>query len=83
MAIETSSDALPNTEIEILAKRLLSVANANLIDDFPDTQIGVSIGIAEFPRDGKDANSLILAADSAMLNAKSLGKSRFQWAILP
>ena len=68
-------------EAEALAERLLNAANASLLDGFPDVHVGVSIGISEFPRDGKDANSLILAADSAMLNAKSLGKSRFQWAI--
>ena len=68
-------------DVEALSERLLGVATANLMADFPELRIGVSIGIAEFPRDAKDANGLILAADSAMLNAKNSGRSCFKWAL--
>lgn len=36
-----------------------------------------SIGIAYFPEDGKDSNSLLKAADSAMYSAKFTGKHRY------
>jgi diguanylate cyclase (GGDEF)-like protein len=67
-------------EVETLSERLLSVATASLVAEFPDLRIGVSIGVAEFPRDGKDTGSLLLSADSAMLRAKDSGKSCYKWA---
>lgn len=67
-------------EAEIVAERFLEVAKANLMEGFPGLLIGVSIGISEFPRNAQDAGSLVLTADSAMLKAKALGKSCFQWA---
>lgn len=69
------------SEVEALSERLISVAKASRMDEISDLQIGVSIGVAEFPLDGKDATSLVLAADSAMLDAKGLGKSCFQRAM--
>lgn len=69
------------TEVETLSERLLSVATASLMAEFPQLRIGVSIGVAEFPRDGKDAGSLILSADAAMLRAKESGKSCYKWAL--
>lgn len=68
------------TEVEQISERLLNVARTSLLSGFPDLKLGVSIGIAEFPRDGRDAASLVLAADSAMLKAKASGKARFQRA---
>ena len=37
----------------------------------------ISIGIANYPRDGQDAHSLLKAADSAMYAAKQAGKHRY------
>lgn len=41
--------------------------------------VGVSIGIAVYPTDGSDAETLIMHADSAMHGAKSKGMSSFQF----
>lgn len=41
--------------------------------------VGVSIGIAVYPTDGADAETLIMHADSAMHGAKSKGMSSFQF----
>jgi diguanylate cyclase (GGDEF)-like protein len=41
--------------------------------------IGVSAGIALYPRDGGDAEALLHAADLAMYGAKSAGKGRYQF----
>ncbi len=37
----------------------------------------ISVGIATYPRDGKDPHSLLKAADSAMYAAKQAGKHRY------
>jgi len=42
--------------------------------------LGVSIGIASYPNDGKKVSSLLKSADSAMYLAKSGGKNRFAYA---
>jgi diguanylate cyclase (GGDEF)-like protein len=38
---------------------------------------GISIGVAEFARDGASLESLMLAADRALYSAKSSGRDRF------
>lgn len=43
---------------------------------FPRRNITVSIGIASYPKDGKDARELIKAADRSLYRAKVQGKDR-------
>lgn len=45
-------------------------------ENFPHRGITVSIGIASFPSDGRDAGMLIKNADKALYKAKSRGKDR-------
>jgi len=40
-------------------------------------EIGASIGMAFYPADSQDVNSLMRLADTAMYNAKSLGSNRY------
>jgi diguanylate cyclase (GGDEF)-like protein len=42
-------------------------------------RIGVSVGIATFPRDGQDAEALLRAADLAMYHVKRSGASQYQF----
>lgn len=44
-------------------------------------QIGASIGISLFPWDGRNGESLVKSADTAMYEAKSEGKGKFRFAI--
>jgi diguanylate cyclase (GGDEF)-like protein len=43
-------------------------------------QVGVSIGIAIYPTNGRTATTLIREADAAMYVAKSAGKNSFSFA---
>lgn len=42
-------------------------------------QAGISIGIATYPNDGRDAETLLKHADIAMYQAKSEGKNTFKF----
>ncbi|WP_322517352.1 GGDEF domain-containing protein [Rhodopseudomonas palustris] len=69
---------LPATEaadsVEIANRVIARIAEPfDLGKDVP-LSIGVSIGSATFPRDGKTADDLLRSADSAMYEAKRLGK---------
>jgi two-component system, cell cycle response regulator len=39
-------------------------------------QVTCSVGVASLPEDGKDAQSVVAAADDALLEAKARGKNR-------
>jgi diguanylate cyclase (GGDEF)-like protein len=41
------------------------------------TSISVSIGASLYPDDGRDTDSLLMHADSAMYRAKHLGRDQF------
>lgn len=68
---------LPETDKKaayILAERLRKKFSQIKLDNFPNPSI--SIGIATFPEDGKDIESLINNADTAMYSAKGKGRNQ-------
>jgi diguanylate cyclase (GGDEF)-like protein/PAS domain S-box-containing protein len=62
-----------------VAQRIIQALSRpfNLSGD--DVFSSVSIGIAMYPRDGRDADTLLKHADTAMYHAKSQGKNNFQF----
>jgi diguanylate cyclase (GGDEF)-like protein len=64
---ENTGDA---DELEAIAARLTACVQQPVGVDEMTLEVGVSIGIARFPRDGDDPHSLLRSADVAMYAAK-------------
>jgi len=64
-------------EVEEYAKKLLALFNNIFEIDNKHMYITASIGVAIYPKDGIDTNTVLKNADSAMYKAKELGKNRF------
>ncbi len=63
-------------EIERRAASLVSLFQRPIVVDRRELAIGVSCGAAAFPEHGRDAASLLRAADAALFRAKELGRNR-------
>jgi diguanylate cyclase (GGDEF)-like protein len=63
-------------EIERRAGALVSLFQQPLVIDRREIAIGVSCGAAVYPDHGRDAASLLRAADAALFRAKELGRNR-------
>ncbi|HBT82027.1 MAG TPA: hypothetical protein DEB35_00870 [Desulfuromonas sp.] len=63
--------------MSIVAQRLLGRLSSPFQLPGGDGRISGSIGIAFFPEDGKDAASLLRAADAAMYQAKERGRNTY------
>ena len=73
------SEAEQWEDAAIVATRMLhAVAEAHSIDQ-RDLHITTSIGVSVYPDDGRDAETLIKNADTAMYQAKENGKQSFQF----
>ncbi|MGR9073034.1 MAG: EAL domain-containing protein [Gammaproteobacteria bacterium] len=71
--LESETDAIPIAE-----KILLTIEEPLKIDDFL-LNITASIGIAIFPNNGRDAETLLKHADNAMYKAKAAGHNSYQF----
>lgn len=63
------------TDAALVARRIIESISKPFILDGKEITIGASIGIATFPRDGKDYQSIMKHADMAMYQAKNEGKN--------
>lgn len=59
-----------------VAREVAAVLSATAWVDGHELDVNCSVGLCEFPRDGDDAETLIKRADSAMYEAKSLGRNQ-------
>lgn len=65
---------------ELVAQKLIQVVNKPVTLDGHPCQVGVSIGIALFPRTAQDPDSLLRLADDAMYEAKSDGRNTYHFS---
>jgi diguanylate cyclase (GGDEF)-like protein len=67
---------LPDAEaIDRFAARLLAAVGADMLIDGEAVRVTASLGIAVYPRDGVDTESLLKRADIALHQAKESGRS--------
>ena len=65
--------------VESIAEKILdSIARPFKIED-KDLHVRASIGVAVYPDDSRDASELLRYADTAMYQAKQLGRNRFKY----
>jgi diguanylate cyclase (GGDEF)-like protein len=70
-------DHFPDDRAEIQARRVLRLFARPFAVDGREVYLGASIGIALYPRDGRDAERLLKHADLAMKQAKDEGRGRY------
>lgn len=63
----------------VVAQKVIDLLSAPVQLDGHESFITASVGIAAFPADGDNAESLLAAADSAMYRAKESGRNSFQF----
>lgn len=62
-----------------VARRILEALSQPFMLDGQEIQVTASIGIAIYPSDGRDVDSLLKSADTAMYSAKSQGRNAYQY----
>ncbi len=67
---------LPDTVGEAALEVAERIRSRVARQEFPGRKITLSVGLAEFPRDGDTAERLIASADAALYAAKREGKNR-------
>ncbi len=61
----------------LVAQKIIDSLNQEMLINNNSMNIGASIGIANFPQDGNDLETIINNADNAMYAAKARGKNNF------
>ncbi|HJW11456.1 MAG TPA: diguanylate cyclase [Albitalea sp.] len=71
---------VPDTHsVAIVARKLIAELYRPATIQGQPAQVGASIGIALYPGDGQDEQTLLKNADAAMYRAKELGRKNFQF----
>jgi len=63
-----------------VAQKVLEAVRHPVVVDEHELYVTTSVGIAIFPEDGEDAESLLKNADRAMYRAKEVGRDNYQYA---
>jgi len=61
-----------------LAERIITAIKAPIHTSGRDLSVTTSVGISLFPEDGQEADVLLKSADTAMYQAKEIGRNRYQ-----
>lgn len=62
-----------------IAEKILNAFTPPFLPGPPPLHVGTSIGIAAYPGDGTDAETLLKRADQAMYRAKQQGRNRYRY----
>ena len=68
-----------SSDIANVAQKVIEQLSAPVTIEERELIVTPSIGIAVFPEDGRDAETLIRNADAAMYHAKELGRANYQF----
>lgn len=71
------SNAKNARDIALIAERLITDINEPIMLNGSPIGVGASIGVAIYPVDGTDAETLLHNADLAMYQAKAMGKNKY------
>lgn len=63
----------------MIAKKIIETVKQPLTSSSSELSVTTSIGIALFPSDGEDGETLLKNADSAMYHAKEMGRNNYQF----
>ncbi|MEP6564404.1 MAG: EAL domain-containing protein [Mesorhizobium sp.] len=66
-------------DAEKLAKRIVDIIAKPFRDKSRDMHVGISLGIALYPNDGTDADTLLKNADMALYRGKSEGRNVYRF----
>ena len=66
---------------DMVSRRIIDELSASFNIQNRQLFVSASIGIAFYPDDGMDSNSLVKAADTAMYRAKELGRNRSEFFV--
>lgn len=75
------NDAHENEDVAVVAEKIIESINAPFDLQGHIVHIGVSIGIARYPRDADAKATLIVVADRAMYAAKCAGKNTYRFGL--
>jgi diguanylate cyclase (GGDEF)-like protein/PAS domain S-box-containing protein len=78
LLISAAGDPVQQIVTQIMERVLVSVASPWMVEH-AEFNVSASIGIAVYPNDGGDADTLLRHADSAMYRAKEQGGDNFQF----
>jgi diguanylate cyclase (GGDEF)-like protein/PAS domain S-box-containing protein len=68
-----------SSDVAHVAQKVIEQLSMPLVVEERELSVSCSIGIAVYPDDGRDAESLIRNADAAMYHAKELGRANYQF----
>ncbi|MBL0140970.1 MAG: EAL domain-containing protein [Betaproteobacteria bacterium] len=63
----------------VVAQKILNALRAAFVLDGMEQHVSGSVGIAVYPGDGSDAQTLMKNADTAMFHGKGIGKNTYQY----
>jgi diguanylate cyclase (GGDEF)-like protein/PAS domain S-box-containing protein len=69
------------SDAAIVARKLIETVSRDFLLDGGRARVGLSVGAAVFPYDGRDTRTLLQAADAALYVAKSRGRNRVQFSV--